>query len=129
MARLVETRAAHEELRQLASRIAADQQREIGTMHGLLGQAGAAPSHEPMHTMMPGMSERAMADLSALSGQEFDLRFIEMMTAHHQGAIDMSQQVIQEGENPQVTNLAEHIIAAQASEIEQMNQWHRAWTS
>ncbi len=130
MAQLVEDRAANNDLRELASRIAADQQREIATMERMLGQADAAPAHDMGHQMMPGMmSEQAMAELSSLSGPEFDLRFTEMMTAHHQGAIDMSQQVLQEGENPQVINLAQHIIQAQGSEIAQMTRWRQAWTS
>ena len=41
---------------------------------------------------MEGMSqEEAMAELEGLSGTEFDRRFLELMIAHHQGAVEMAQ--------------------------------------
>lgn len=75
------------------------------------------------------MSEEQMSALQGLQGQEFDLRFIDLMIEHHQGAIDASERVLQEGEHPEVRALAEGIIAAQQDEIEQMTAWREQWSS
>jgi uncharacterized protein (DUF305 family) len=45
------------------------------------------------------------------------------MIAHHQGAIDMAEVLLEHGDDPQMRALAEEIIAAQVGEIEQMTTW------
>lgn len=136
MGELAAGRAAHSELKQFAERIIADQSTEIEAMQRLLGEAGAKPATEGMegmargHMMMPGMmSKQQMSQLQSLQGEQFDLRFLEMMTAHHQGAIQAAQQVLRQGENPQVADLARQIIKAQQAEIEQMAAWRQQWSS
>jgi uncharacterized protein (DUF305 family) len=42
------------------------------------------------------------------------------MIAHHEGAIEMADDVLADGESPAVRDLAERIVAAQADEIAQM---------
>lgn len=135
MAKLAADRAAHPQLKQFADKIIADQSTEIETMKRLLGEAGAKPPSEGMEGMghggmtMPGMMDhRQMSELQSLQGGQFDLRFLEMMTVHHQGAIEASQQVLEKGENPQVANLARQIIKAQQAEIEQMDTWRQRWS-
>lgn len=132
MARLTGERAAHDELKQLADTIIADQAREIDTMKGLLTAAEApAPGDDKQgHGGMVGMaSDSEMVRLRSLKGEKYDQRFIEMMTSHHSGAIDMSEQVLQRGKNPQVADLARKVIEAQKAEIEQMAAWEKAWTA
>jgi uncharacterized protein (DUF305 family) len=46
---------------------------------------------------------------------------MEMMIAHHEGAISMAETVQTEGSNPDVRSLADQIIAAQRAEIDEMN--------
>jgi uncharacterized protein (DUF305 family) len=48
--------------------------------------------------------------------------FLEMMIAHHEGAIADAQRELAEGVNPQAKELANQIIAAQTAEIDQMRQ-------
>ncbi|MBE9166682.1 DUF305 domain-containing protein [Pleurocapsales cyanobacterium LEGE 06147] len=60
---------------------------------------------------------------------EYDLRFIDAMVLHHQGAINMAQEVLQHSQRPEMKELAQEIIAAQEQEIEQMKQWRKAWYS
>lgn len=136
MAKLAADRAAHPELEQLAVKIIADQSTEIDTMKRLLTQAGAKPPSEGMEGMghggmaMPGMmDDQQMSQLQSLQGERFDLRFLEMMTTHHQGAIKAAQQVLEKGENPQVADLARQIIKAQQAEIEQMAGWRQQWSA
>jgi uncharacterized protein (DUF305 family) len=58
---------------------------------------------------------------------EYDLRFIDAMTPHHQGAIEMAQEAKQKSKRSEIQQLADDIIKAQAKEITQMKQWRTAW--
>jgi uncharacterized protein (DUF305 family) len=52
-----------------------------------------------------------------------DRDFLAGMIGHHQGAIDMSDVVLQYGKDAKVRKLAKAIIRAQKQEIEQMKIW------
>lgn len=137
MAEMVADRTAHpDELGELADTIIATQQDEIDTMNALLADAGEEPVDPGAgHAMadmdgMAGMMDPAdMEELASLDGEAFDLRFIEMMTAHHQGAIQQAQDVLGSGENAEVADLAQEIIAAQQAEIAQMQDWQQEWST
>lgn len=58
---------------------------------------------------------------------EFDLMFLDMMLAHHQGAVAMAEVTIERAEHPEVRDLAQQIIDAQQAEIEQLRAWRDAW--
>jgi len=58
---------------------------------------------------------------------DFDLRFINEMIVHHEGAIDMAKQAQQNSDRIEIKNLSDEIIAAQSKEIEQMNKWKEMW--
>ncbi|WRH66034.1 MAG: DUF305 domain-containing protein [Planktothrix sp. GU0601_MAG3] len=75
--------------------------------------------------MMSG-SHGMMMDLGPADA-EYDLRFIDGMIPHHQGAIKMAEQVIQKSNNPELKKLAEEIIKAQKKEISQMQEWRKTW--
>ena len=70
---------------------------------------------------MPGMNGSPMA------GIDMDLMFMDSMTPHHQSAIDMAKLAQEQGEHPEIKQLAGAIIAAQQKEIGQMQQWRQAW--
>ena len=130
MAELVADRTEREELRAFADKIVADQSTEIDEMRAMLDAAGAeeAPAHD-MEGMAGQMDESEMADLEQSAGQDFDLMFIDMMIRHHQGAVDMAEQVMDEGENAQVADLANRIVDAQQAEIQQMEVWREEWSA
>ena len=68
--------------------------------------------------MNTGMMTAAdMAALSASTGPDFDRLWLQMMTAHHKGAITMAQDVLTTTTNPEVKTLAQAIIDAQTKEI------------
>jgi len=130
MADLAVEKADSEEVRSLAERISAAQGPEIEKMTSWLEAWGEETS--PMGGMegmdhgdmdMEGMSqEEAMAELESLSGAEFDQRFLELMIAHHRGAVDMAQEELDGGENPEALELAQKIIDDQQAEISEMEE-------
>lgn len=73
--------------------------------------------------------EMAMGDMvvSDDAGKPYDQRFLEAMISHHQGAIHMAEMALQMAEHAEITDLATTIIAAQTTEIEQMQTWLQAW--
>jgi uncharacterized protein (DUF305 family) len=72
---------------------------------------------------MPGMMNNAqMQQLSSASGPAFDRMFLQMMIAHHQGAVSMAQTELARGTNPATRQLAQQIITSQQAEIGEMQQ-------
>ena len=61
--------------------------------------------------------------LEGMADPDPDAAFIKGMIPHHQGAVDMGKVVLQYGTDPDVRNLAQHIIADQQIEILQMRDW------
>jgi uncharacterized protein (DUF305 family) len=67
-------------------------------------------------------------DMSKMTGDEpYDALFIDGMIIHHQGAIEMANQALQEATKPEIKTLAEAIIKAQEAEIAQMQAWRESW--
>ena len=66
------------------------------------------------------MTESQMNELSQATGAELDQLYLELMIAHHEGAIEMAQTELKEGKNPAALKLAQEIIDTQQAEIEQM---------
>ena len=77
-------------------------------------------SSDQMKSMMMSM------DLGAADAQ-FDLRFINAMIPHHEGAVTMAQDALSKSKRPEIKKLAQDIITSQQKEIEQMKQWRQAW--
>ena len=111
---------------ELADQIKAEQQPEIEQLEGFLDEWGVEPMSEDMSAMdhsMPGMMTDD--DLNALfdaEGSEAERLFLEHMTEHHEGAIDMANTEISDGENAEAIELAESIVTAQEEEIAQMDE-------
>lgn len=58
---------------------------------------------------------------------DYDLRFIDAMIPHHEGAVVMAKAVLQNSQRPELKKLANEIIQAQEKEITEMKQWRKAW--
>lgn len=72
-------------------------------------------SHDDMPGMMSAEEMQALADAS---DAEFQDMWLEMMTEHHEGAIEMAKSEQAEGKYPDAVALAESIETAQDAEIE-----------
>ena len=57
----------------------------------------------------------------------FDAQFIDGMIEHHQGAITMAEQALEQAEHEELRTLAKAVITAQQTEIEQMTSWRQSW--
>ena len=66
------------------------------------------------------MTDEEMDQLATLTGPDLDRMWMEMMIAHHQGAITMAATEQAEGSSHETTALASDIIAAQEAEIDEM---------
>lgn len=128
MADLAQQQAESTDVRSLAERISTAQAPEIEQMESWLHAWGEPSTAEEGHGGHGGMEmegltqEEAMAELEGLSGTEFDRRFLELMTGHHEGAVEMAEDELESGQNPQAQELAQKIIDDQQAEIAEMEQ-------
>lgn len=107
----------------LAEQIKAAQQPEIRQMEEWLDAWGAdMPSMDDMHHGDGMMSEDDMEALDAATGTEAARLFLEQMIEHHEGAIDMAQDEVDNGQNADAVALANDIITSQTEEIATMRE-------
>ncbi|MET8155561.1 DUF305 domain-containing protein [Sphaerisporangium sp. NPDC005289] len=125
MSALAATRAASGDVKRIAARISDTQGPEINAMIRWLQQQGQrVPDHHAAHhDAMPGMAtERQLSDLRAASGAGFDRLYLQLMTAHHMGAVTMAAGEMEKGSHITVQELAEDISVTQTAEIQRMRR-------
>ena len=72
---------------------------------------------------MPGMlTADQLAQLEDAGDAEFEDLWLELMIAHHEGAVQMAEQQAAEGTYRPAVELAEDVVASQTDEIEQMRE-------
>ena len=115
--------SARPELRDLAQRIISAQQREIAQMQqGRSDWYGAAS-----RGTKPGMMNRDQMRQMMGASVDFDRMFLQMMIPHHQAAITMAQQALNQAEHPEIKTLAQSIVTTQQAEIVEMQGYLRDW--
>lgn len=135
MAQLAQGRASNPDVLELADNIEAAQGPEIDTLKGWLeswgedvpsGDMGGMDhgdmSNDSGDTMAGMMDGEEMNDLKNASGAAWDRMFLEMMIEHHEGAIEMAQVEVDNGQNPDAVAMASKIIRDQQAEITLMQQ-------
>jgi uncharacterized protein (DUF305 family) len=126
LAALAPGRAGDPQILAVAERIRGAQLPEIALMKGWLGTR-KLPVEDPRgghdHAGMQGMqSPEAISALAGLTGAQFDRRFVELMSAHHAGAVQMATDLLKVGRNQQIDELATSIVAEQSIEIQRMRE-------
>ena len=131
MAELVSDRTNRSELLDVAGRIDASQEDEIEFMQQWLrDRAQQVPdptAHDAMHTShdMAGMaSPDQMSELANAEGMAFDRLFLELMIAHHEGAVTMVEELLDQpgsAYDPVLFEFANDVTNDQTAEIERMN--------
>lgn len=131
MSRMVPERSANEDLRALARRIDIEQSVEIGSMQAWQNwnglevtdpqEAYEALLDDPMHLEHMGMATpEELEDLSAAEGTAFDVLFLQLMIEHHQGAVDMATDVLINGSDAVLQQMATDMLTTQYTQILQM---------
>ncbi|MET4156447.1 DUF305 domain-containing protein [Agromyces sp. PvR057] len=106
----------------LAAFIEADQTKEIVAMNAWLDawHGVGVMNHAGGGTMAGMATPEQIAEFDALSGAAAEARFLDLMIAHHRGALAMADDAIADGENSYIRTLAKHIAAEQQREIAAM---------
>jgi len=127
------------EVVQLATQIKAAQDPEVEHMTQWLQDWGAPPAMPGSDDSgMPGMdhsgmdmggvgmagmmSDEDMVNLAEARGADFDAMWLQMMIAHHRGAVAMAEDVLATTDDPQVTALANAVVKGQQAEIDTMQR-------
>ncbi|STX07125.1 DUF305 domain-containing protein [Kocuria rosea] len=120
------------EVAEFAQRVIDAQGPEIERMNDMLTAWEAEPlaDAEDMDGMDHGsgagmsgmMSEEDMSALEDAQGAGAAQLYLEQMTVHHEGAVEMAQDQVEQGQNPQAVELARQVVADQEAEIAEMEQ-------
>lgn len=102
-----------------AQRVMDTQTAEIDQMNAMLETWDRQPRSGNMGGMM---GREGMTALENTEGAEAVRLYLEHMIPHHEGAIDMARNQINNGGNPQAIALAEQMITTQEAEITEMEQ-------
>ncbi|WP_394813384.1 DUF305 domain-containing protein [Streptomyces johnsoniae] len=135
MSFIVRDRTDDEEVRLLAYDIINTQANQRGMMLGWLENWGASKStNTPMVWMpgheggghggggpMPGMATDEELDaLREAEGRDAEVQYLELMTVHHRGGVDMAAAAVARADTEEITRLAAGMVEAQESEISLM---------
>ncbi|CAA9490458.1 MAG: hypothetical protein AVDCRST_MAG45-717 [uncultured Solirubrobacterales bacterium] len=130
MAKVAETEARTEFVKNLASDITRTQTEEIGEMGQIHERLFNAPLKPDMGAHMAlGLSAQEagmnhMDGANTIRGEKpFDRAFVDEMVPHHEGATRMAEAVLAETDDRRLRNLGEGIIAAQKKEIAEMKRF------
>lgn len=107
----------------LAQTIKDAQAPEIEQLQGWLDEWGVAPGDHNRGDMGHGdgmMTAEDLAALEAADGPEASKLFLEQMIVHHEGAVDMAKEQIDNGQHAEAIDLAHPITDAQTTEIQTM---------
>jgi uncharacterized protein (DUF305 family) len=123
----VAPRLAHSESE--ASDSTAEDHAMPGMDHAMPGMDHATPSMDQsmpgMDHAMPGMDHDSMS--LGPEDEYFDLRFIDAMILHHQGAVRMAEEALEKSDRLSLRKMAREIILAQRREVRRMQSWRQDW--
>lgn len=80
-----------------------------------------------MGSMKQSAMDQMMMDKLGKKDNQYDKRFIDLMIPHHEAAIMMSKDALENATHPEIKEMAQQIINAQKKEIEQLKTWRNQW--
>ena len=117
-------------MRQMAEKIKADQQKEIGELEPIAERLDSAPTNykpqdpaDPFTAQMKASMDEMMKNTPATVADP-DMNFNMLMTVHHQSAVDMAKAELAHGKDTKLKEMAQMMIDAQQKEIQQFKDWH-----
>ncbi len=126
MSNLVDGRTNSPTIIDLAGRIKISQDDEINFMENWLKERDEMThsSHHTHHSMKGMATKEQLEELAASLGNSFDQLFLELMVAHHDGAIEMVSELSKfrgAAYDPVMNEFVSDLVNDQAVEIERMN--------
>lgn len=116
-------------LRAMAEKISADQKKEIKDLEAFATRLDGAPTNykpqdpaDPFTSQMKSSMDDMMKNLGQPSGN-VDLDYAAMMVPHHQSAVDMAKAEVAHGRDTKLKEMAQQMIDAQQTEIQQFKDW------
>lgn len=122
MAEMAATKAVHPELRKMAKMMAEDQAMEIAKMQEWRKDWYPRAEEHDSHSV--GMR---MERLEALSGNEFDLAFLDSMISHHPGAIYLGKESQTRAYHRKLIILGKEVVVSQIKELNELRKWRHSW--
>lgn len=105
-------------LRRLVFKMSAYHESELHDLERRLTDWGVAPS-----VRYPGwISDDDVNELSGLAGSDYDIRWLELMIAHHEGAVTLAAAEVGDGFDSALRALARRISVAQSEEVAKMRK-------
>lgn len=108
----------------LAERIKVGQEEEIDTMVDWAeqwDQGDLMAQHAP-HIANGMITPEQMEQLKTLEGEDADTLFLQLMHSHHEGAVAMTQDQIDNGGYQPLVDLAQQMLDVQTAEMDEMEQ-------
>lgn len=130
MSRLVPDYSDRQPLIDLAERMRRAQIDQINRLQKILRESDVEYQVDdvPSDPAIPGMpSADGMATLRTIEGDSFDQTFINLMTAHHRGAIILANRVLREGRSATIAQMARHLIQVQERQIYRLYEFYVDW--
>ena len=115
---LAASKAQSSEIRALGRSIAASQSRQARTLRRMVR------TFDTRKMMSPEAMERSRIDmrrLRAATGVAFDRMWLDVISAHHMGAIQMGEMEVRGGHNAEARRLARRIVTEQRRQLNRFN--------
>ena len=117
-------------MKQMATKIKADQQKEIGELSPIAERLDSAPDNykpldpaDPFTSQMKASMDGMMKNMPKMVANP-DMNFNMMMTVHHQSAVEMAQAELAHGRDTKLKEMAQQMVDAQQKEIADFKAWH-----
>jgi len=104
----------------LARQIKKAQGPEIAQLRGYLAGWGESTAGSMGHEGGGMMSDADLKKLERATGNDAARLFLNGMTKHHEGAVAMAEDELENGQNPDAKRLAQNIADTQRAEVSQM---------